>query len=394
MHIPIETGHWERGEFDAVLRNLFGHQISGRAIELLTAEGSDLFGGKHVFALNSGRGAMALALRIMARRMPGRRRVFIPEYICPAVPETLQSHGLEPVGVAVGPDLNMRADDVVNALDSSVLAVIPVHMYGCVMSLRKLAEATAATGVGMIDDAAHLIGVVGEGGEIPGTSGPFGFTSFAQSKSVACGHPGAGGLLVVSDNAYLADVEHAYAELPAPRAPDLFNYMLMGRRLAAKPSPLWRFERAWARQAKTPSLETNLTKIANAHAAIALVQLQSLHARIADKKRVLEAYNEALALPPGVFLPQYAHGKYLTRVMLAVRNISERDALRRYLADRGVASRRGYPAPSIKRLDGTRPLELPLLELPGGYGLPQAAIMHVGRMISEFFGARGRAQAS
>ena len=90
--ISLETGVWGRGELKSIANFLLKGQSDGSAISNLRRVCSQVFGGKLIVPVNSGRGALALALSTLMKAAPSRRQVLIPEYICPAVPKTI--HGL------------------------------------------------------------------------------------------------------------------------------------------------------------------------------------------------------------------------------------------------------------------------------------------------------------
>jgi dTDP-4-amino-4,6-dideoxygalactose transaminase len=388
--IPIETAHWRAAEFGAVWRALTLRAASGNPAQRLEAEASRLIGGAPVLALNSGRGAMAIALRLLAARAPGRKRVLIPEYVCPSVPAALVRLALTPESVPVGEDLNLRRDAALAALDASVLAVVPVHMYGHLADVRAIAAAAGAQGVGVIDDAAHVIGVAGPSGAIPGTLGEFGFVSLAQSKTLSCGNSGSGGLLIVNSATFLGPAKGEVAALPrAPRS-DLVRFALEERHIPPRDTLTWRIGDTYARLAPAPKfpLELNITRIAPAHAAIALGQIASLAERLADKRRIAAAYAEALSRIGRIEFPQFAPGRYLSRILLKTASLEERDRLRAHLAARGISSRTGYPPPNAPMAEGGCPRAFALLEVPSGFALPPEAIARVARAISEFYARR------
>lgn len=386
--VPIETAHWRGAEFGAVWRALIGRAASGDPAQRLEAKASELVGGAPVFALNSGRGAMALALRLLAARAPERKRVLIPEYVCPSVPAALARLGFAPACVPVGKDLNLRSDATLGLLDASVLAIVPVHMYGHLADVRAIAAAAGAQGIGIIDDAAHVIGVSGASGEIPGTLGELGFVSLAQSKTLSCGNSGSGGLLIVNSAKLLGVAKGEVAALPrAPRS-DLLRFALEERHIPPRDTFTWRIGDAYARLAPAPKfpLELNITWIAPAHAAIALGQIASLGERLADKRRIAVAYAEALSGIGGIRFPQFAPGRYLSRILLETASLEKRDRLRAHLASRGVASRTGYPPPDAPMAGGRgRPRAFALLEVPSGFALPPEGIGRVADAISEYY---------
>jgi dTDP-4-amino-4,6-dideoxygalactose transaminase len=289
-----------------------------------------------------------------------------------------------PVAVPVAEDLNVSTEHVVGALDQSALAVIPVHMYGHVARGELIHEAALSVGAATIDDAAHVMGVCDPAGYVPGTAGTFGLISFAQAKSIACGYSGSGGLLIVNDpgigaeirSIRLADAQHA----------DIFNFLLKGRRTCATLNQFWRFEHYFDQQVKRErnGFDTQVTKIANLHAALALAQMMSLPSRIDDKRRVAAEYAEALSGLAAVSFPQYAPGRYLSRIMLRSSSIEARNRLRSHLQSHRIATRAGYPPPDVVMSIGNPPRELPLLEVPSGFGLTRTDIRHVVAVIAEF----------
>lgn len=386
--IPIETAHWRRAEFAAVARALAG-LTPGDAVARLERETGAHLRGAMVLAVNSGRGAMAMALKLLQARAPGRNRVLIPEYICPSVPAALVRLGFEALCLPVASDLNLRADAAAAALDETVLAIVPVHMYGHIMEVRSIAAAARACGAGVIDDAAHVIGAAAPDGAIPGAMGEFGFISLAQSKTLSCGNSGAGGLLVVNDATFKGPAKAAVASLPEAKSADLLRFAIEERRIPPRDTFTWRFGEAYSRLVPGPEfpLETNITRTGAAHAAIALGQLATLCERIADKMRIADAYARALEGIPLVSFPQYAAGRYLSRIMLRARSLEESDALRAHLAAMAVATRKGYPPPDLPMADGGRPRPLPLFEVPSGFGLPDEAIARVAGAIAGFYGS-------
>ncbi len=287
--------------------------------------------GCRVFALNSARAGLTIALQAMARTRPGRLRVVLPAYICPAVSEAVRAAGLLPVFAAVGPDLNLEVEAAREALAREPpLAVVAAHMYACPARINELAALCELKGVFLIDDAAHFHRLLGGRGAV-------GLVSFAQSKTITTGVRGSGGLLVVNDEALLPAVSQAVAQLPvaAHRGEALMHFasdylaprwaaklMHWGQRLV-KPTP-----RHWYQPARISAME----------AGIALAQFERLDDIIGERLRVIDLYANGLQRVPRVSFMQYAPNRYLSRVVVRVpaANIGAR------LARRGIFSRAGY----------------------------------------------------
>src|SRR5262245_43788418 len=120
MRVNLKTCHWELPEFLALARIGPGNSRENR-VTALQETASQVLGANHVFPVNSGRGALALALSAAARRAQNRSIVLIPSYVCPAVPETITKLGLQPVTLPVGDDFNLRVDLALPHLNEEVL---------------------------------------------------------------------------------------------------------------------------------------------------------------------------------------------------------------------------------------------------------------------------------
>lgn len=370
--IPLEAGHWGRREFD---RLIWTKSNDKKSVGDLTFSLKSLLPTKELHLVNSGRGALVLAMSVLASRDPSRQSVIIPDYICPAVPDAIRHLGLRPVTVPVSSDLNLDVNAALNRIDRDVLAIMPVHMYGNIADVSALDSAASAAGIVLIDNAAHVVGVKGAGGYIPGTGGAFGLVSFAQSKSIVCGYSGTGGVLAVNRDEYVSEARERVARLPPGDTRRDFEFALMGRKL--KPTDaLWRLRKIISRRGHT-ALESHVTAISATHAAIAMEQLKSLEARIDDKRRVADIYASHLGDVTAVSLPQYAPGRYLARIMVRFSSLEERNRIRSRLAESGIATRIGYPPVASANTDA----QYPLLELPSGYDLPAEDIEFVARQL-------------
>jgi dTDP-4-amino-4,6-dideoxygalactose transaminase len=248
--------------------------------------------------------------------------------------------------VRVGADLNLLPEAVRAALGPATLTVIAPHMFGCPARIAEIEADCRCAGVFLVDDAAQVVGERSEG-RMLGSFGDIGIVSFAQSKAVVTGIRGSGGMLLVNNPALDAQARQAWAALPPARArvgafaDFVWNYLwsrytgnsgyYLGRMCglvgAARPQPRVR------------------TRISNLEAAIALVQLRRLGRIRAAKLAVGDAYHAALQDLPGVGMPQYAPGRYLSRIMLTLPPDVDPAALRQALAQQGVETRAGYLTP-------------------------------------------------
>jgi dTDP-4-amino-4,6-dideoxygalactose transaminase len=224
-------------------------------------------------------------------------------------------------------------------------------------------------GVFLVDDAAQVAGISVDGQPL-GTFGDVGLISFSQSKTIVAGSHNAGGLLIVNNGELESQLAAAHAALPEPRgssgdvATFLWNYILAQR----TELPTYYFGRirrmvraTTARQAPTA------TRMSSLVAGLALEQLKSLPSRIEGRRRVVDLFHQKVSTQKEVEFPQFAPGRYLTRVVLALPhgcNLAEiRDTLRR----NDVRTRSGYPvygSELVRSPERALDLRPRLIELP------------------------------
>lgn len=341
---------WHAAEWFAALRSIAGGRIaSGPTLGELNKELVACLGGdRHVELVNAGRVALAIALATFQKRRPRRRRVIVPAYICKSVVDTVLAAGLEPLAVDIGTDLNLTYDNVAAAIDECVLAVIAPHMYACPAPIEALDALCRAADVHLVDDAAQVLGITQNNRSL-GTFGDVGLLSFAQSKTIVTGVRGSGGALIVNSSEWVAPMRAACAELPAADhrltgwAHFVWSYLIaphlgsLGqvdyyvdavlRRVGLS---IWQVRNHY-RPARMSALD----------AAIALPQIARLPAFVEARRDVIALYARALS-GSEIEFPQFAPGRYLSKVVLLLPEGQSISDTKRRLADAGMASRMGY----------------------------------------------------
>lgn len=320
-----------------------GRIASGPHLDRLAQQLNALYAPSTAYAVNFGHTALRIALDVFQARRPGRRSVIVPAYICPSVVDTVRAAGLAPQAVDIGRDLNIDAAAVRAALGPDTLAVVVPHMFGSPAAVEECERLCRESGVFMIDDAAQVVGERCRG-RLLGTFGDVGIVSFAQSKAVVTGIRGSGGVLLVNNPELDAAIGAACRALPPARG-----------RLGALLDFLWNYQ--WAKLTgnsgyylsrlggllgRARPAPASMTAIGNIDAAIALEQFARLDAMRQAKVRVAEAYQQALSALPGVGIPQYAPGRYLSRIMVALPPHADPARLRAGLLQAGVQTRMGY----------------------------------------------------
>lgn len=152
-------------------------------------------GVSHCYPVSSGRAGLALIL-IALKKMSGRTKVAVPAYVCPTVVQSVIKAGLEPVFCDMDVetlDLDRRALERI--IDSDLLAVVPVHLYGWAQDIRDIIELGNKHGFFVIEDAAQAYGAK-LAGRMVGTWGDAGYYSLGRGKCIPVGH---GGVIVTGE---------------------------------------------------------------------------------------------------------------------------------------------------------------------------------------------------
>ena len=335
------------GAAGAVLRR---RARSGPDLDIVHRRLVSITGDRPIHLLNAGRNAIRLALDVFRKAQPKRDRVVVPGYICPSVVDAVLACGLVPVGADIAQDLNIAPDSVIAAIDDRTLAVICPHMYGCPAPIAGIERICRDAGIFLIDDSAQVLGAVLDGRPL-GTFGDVGIFSFNQSKAVVTGHRGSGGALVINNPALREGTLAEYARLPVacnwlgPFAHFVWNYQLgpyTGR-------SGYYFDRLATRVHSGTGFADHYrpATMANFWAAIANPQLERLEAMVSGRIRVAADYHCELAELPEIGFPQFAEGRYLSRIVLTMPTGTDMPSLRAAMAARGVMTRGAYATPEI-----------------------------------------------
>lgn len=381
---------WTRAEVAGAAGALLrGQAVNGPALQVLRRRLSTFFGDHPIFLLSRGRVALEVALAAFAERRPLRDEVIFPAYICPSVLDAIGACGLRPVAADVGADLNLDPGGLRQRLSARTLAVVAAHMYGAPAAIAEIEAICAEAGVFLVDDAAQVVGVVVEGRPL-GTFGSCGLLSFSQSKTVVAGIGDAGGVLIGNDPDLSAALRRRCEALPPAEygAADFLRSVakvpLQGRAAALRYYAA-RIGSVLSRRAETQAYRYRPQRMANTLAAVALHQLDSLPRRLAGRTRVAQAYAERLADPDGPTLPQYAPGRYLTRVLALLPPGCDAVRARPALARRGVQTRRAYPLDPATTADiaGVAERAARLIEIPSHSAMPETAVAEIAAALTQ-----------
>ncbi|MEM6739514.1 MAG: DegT/DnrJ/EryC1/StrS aminotransferase family protein [Pseudomonadota bacterium] len=169
----------------------------GRDVE---AQLCDYFGAAHAKLTNSwtnGAVAVLLALGIG----PGDE-VIVPAMTFIASANVVELVGATAVFVDVDPEtLLMDLDAIAAARTPKTKAIIPVHLYGQMVDMRRL-RAIAGPEIFLIEDCAHAFESALKGAR-PGALSDAAIFSFYATKNVTCGE---GGAIISNDAALMAEI--------------------------------------------------------------------------------------------------------------------------------------------------------------------------------------------
>lgn len=352
----ISYADWSGAEYRSLARSLLGAGIRhGERPGQLARQLASLYAPAHAHVLNYAHTGLALALRAFQRRLPQRRLVLVPAYICPSVVKTIQACGLQAQPVAIGNDLNLNVAALAGTLDDRTLAVVAPHMFACPLPMGEIEALCRAAGAFLIDDAAQVAGVRQDGRQL-GNFGDVGLLSFAQSKTIVTGIRGSGGVLLVNNPELQAELAEACNALPpspgrlAALLDFCWNYLWSSHTGASGDRIERLLELVGLRRAAASDLQA---KISNMDAAVALAQLARLETIVAGKRAVAAHYQAALQGQDSIAFPQFAPGRYLSRVMLLLPPGSDIVRCRAQLLQHGIQTRLGYQV-SFPEQDATR----------------------------------------
>lgn len=313
-------GTEERAAVDRVLAS--GMLAQGPEVAAFEDEFSQIVGGRHCVAVNSGTSAMHLALVAMGVG-PGDD-VIIPSFSFAATANVVRLVGAEPVFADIERDsFCIDPDAVAAAITPRTAAIMPVHLYGQPAAMDRLTPLAEKHGIAIIEDAAqaHAASLHGR------PAGTFGVTaafSFYPTKNVTSGE---GGMIVTPDASIARTIR-------------LLRNQGMQRQYANE----------------IVGYNNRMTDI---HAAIGRAQLGKLPGWTATRQhnaKVLDAGITAATVPPVAEGAVHVYHQYTIRVA------EDRDQFAARLTENGVGHGVYYPTPIHRLPSFYQQLDLPETE--------------------------------
>lgn len=308
----------ERRVDDVIRRGKYSH---GSAVAELESALACYTGARHVIGVNSGTDALVIALRAAGLR-PGDE-VIVPAFSFIASASSVVLAGGTPVFADVEPDgYGIAPGAVAEAITPATGFVLPVHLFSQMADLSGVLAVAAEHGLTVIEDSAEAIGMRWDGTHA-GLLGRAGVLSFFPTKTLgALGDAGA----VLTDDPEVAETAAA-----------LRHHGRSGRTLDNFPG------------ISNPTVMAGMnSKMDDIQAAVLLAKVTRLDVDIKRRAVLAEAYSARLAGIPGVLrLPTVAPRAVPTSDVwyVYVIEVSRRDELVRYLAERDIGTETYYPVP-------------------------------------------------
>ncbi len=297
-----------RRAIDGVLESM---QLTiGPNVRAFDEEFAAFCGTKHAIGVGSGTDALQLAIR--AAGVSAGDEVITVSHTFFATVEAILYASARPILVDID-EKTMLMDPaaVAAAITPRTKAVIPVHLYGRTVDLAPLLRIAQERNVTIIEDAAQAHGALLEDGRRAGAAGRVGCYSFYCSKNL--GAYGEAGSITTNDDKLAEDLRALREHGQSTR----YYHPVVG-------------------------YNARLDEI---QAAILRIKLRRL-AQWNDRRRAIARSYERLLKDSGVRTPEIPAGERHVFYAYVIRVPGgRRDALRAYLAERGIGTQIHYPVP-------------------------------------------------
>jgi dTDP-4-amino-4,6-dideoxygalactose transaminase len=308
-------------EINAAVRNVFESAafINGAPVKTFCERLASYLNISHVIPCGNGTDALRLALQ--ALNIGQEDEVIVPAFTYIAPVEAVASAGAFPIAVDVDPrTFNINPELIEKAISVRTKAIIAVHLFGQSCDMEAIQRIAGKYKLAIIEDNAQSLGASytfsDNHTQKTGTTGHIGITSFFPTKPLAC--YGDGGALFTSDSGL---AEHLRL-LTNHGQTEKYHHKIIGCN----------------------------SRLDTVQAAILNVKLDYMDTFTARRRQIAEQYDRVLNHCPDIILP--VKREYTTHVYhqytIQVQN-GKRDALRTYLAEKGIPTMIYYPLPVHKQ---------------------------------------------
>ena len=289
--------------------------INGPEVKAFQAEMEQYLGAKHVIPCANGTDALQIAM--MALGLQPGDEVITADFTYVATAEVIALLRLKPVLVDVEPGtFGIDPAALERAITPKTKAIVPVHLFGQCAKMEAIMDIARRHNLYVIEDTAQAIGAeyTFADGTVKkaGTIGTIGCTSFFPSKNLGCF--GDGGAIFTNDDTLAGKIR------------------MIGNH-------------GQSVQYYHDEIGVN-SRLDSMQAAILRIKLRHLDEYAAARNRAADYYDKAFAGNPKITTP--AREKSSTHVFhqyTLVLNGVDRNAIREFLASKGIPSMIYYPVP-------------------------------------------------
>jgi dTDP-4-amino-4,6-dideoxygalactose transaminase len=283
--------------------------IGGEAVDRFESQWAAYCGTTQAVGMANGTDAIQLTLRAMG--IAEGDEVIVPANSFVATAEAVVLAGAIPRFADVDPaTLLLTADTLTDALTSRTRAVIVVHLYGQMVDMDAIGRVAQRAGIAVIEDAAQAQGATWRG-RSAGSVGHAGCFSFYPGKNL--GAFGDAGAVVTSDAA-----------------------------LAARLRSLRDHGRAGGSHYDHAYVGTN-SRLDALQAVVLSAKLERLDDWNDARRRIAAQYREATATTTIDLIAEAPEARGIHH--LAVVRVPQRDRVRQWLGEQGIATGIHYPTP-------------------------------------------------
>ncbi len=276
-------------------------------------------GSKHVITCANGTDALQIALMALGLK-PGDE-VIVPAFTYVASAEVIGLLGLTPVMVDVAPKtFNVTVENIRKAISPKTKAIIPVHLFGQSCDMEPIMKLAKEHGLYVIEDNAQAIGSVytfSDGTKKhTGTIGNIGCTSFFPSKNLGC--YGDGGAIFTDDD----DLAEKLRMIANHGQKVKYHHSVIGCN----------------------------SRLDTIQAVVLKAKLPHLDEYCSARKKAADYYSENLKDVEGIVVPEeipnstHVYHQYTLQIL-----DGKRDALKEFLASKGIPAMIYYPLPLQKQ---------------------------------------------
>lgn len=289
--------------------------IKGPAVQKFQSHLEEYLNVKHV--IPCGNGTDALQVAMMALGLKPGDEVITTSFTFIATAEVIALLGLTPVLVDVNADTyNINPDAIRKAITEKTKAIVPVHLFGQSAPMEEIMAIADEYNLFVIEDNAQAIGadyIFADGSKKKtGTIGHLGCTSFFPSKNL--GAFGDGGAIFTNDDK-LAEQLRAVVN-HGMKVRYYHDYVGVNSRLDSM------------------------------QAAILDVKLKHLDEYCDARRTAADYYDAAFANHPKITSPfRYSKSTHVFHQYTLITDGVDRDALKEYLAEKGIPMMIYYPVP-------------------------------------------------